>query len=58
LFLELVNLEFFDPWLWSRSPKLGYKKCKKREWELNQVFQKVWVAKFPWAKFVVSVMVN
>jgi len=30
-----------------KNPK---KKCWKKEWKLNHVFQELWVEKFPWAK--------
>jgi hypothetical protein len=34
-----------------KNPK---KKCWKKEWKLNHVFQELWVEKFPWAKVMLG----
>jgi hypothetical protein len=32
------------------APKNLEKKYRKKEWELNQVFQEMWVVKLPWVE--------
>jgi hypothetical protein len=51
---DLVQLQSFDLDFQAAILKLAQKKCKKREWELNRVFQEVWVAKLPWAEAMVG----
>jgi hypothetical protein len=34
--------------------KLAQKQCRKKEWELNQIFQEVWVIKLAWVEAMVG----
>jgi len=48
-----INLLSLDPLFDSRSNP-SKKKKKRWEWEINQVFLNVWIAKLPWVKTMVG----
>jgi hypothetical protein len=54
IFDPLSPLSSFDPIESSLDlkvePKNLEKKHRKREWELNQVFQEIWVMNLPWVE--------
>jgi len=54
LFDDLVQLQSFNLDFQTTIPKPTQKNCKKMEWELNWVFQEVWITKLPWVEAMVG----
>jgi hypothetical protein len=54
VFDDLVQLQSFNLDFQTTIPKPTQKKCKKKEWELNWVFQEVWITKLPWVEAMVG----
>ncbi len=54
IFDDLIQLQSFNLDFQTTILKPTQKKCKKREWELNWVFQKVWITKLPWVEAMVG----
>jgi hypothetical protein len=54
LFNDSIQLQSFNLDFQAAIPKPTQKKCKKREWELNWVFQEVWATKLLWVEATVE----
>jgi hypothetical protein len=49
-YVDYLDLDLPFPNLELKTLSRSQKKHKKKEWELNQFFQKVWATKVPWLK--------